>query len=181
MAKTKTTEKRVAEEVLQRPETITIAGTEYEVAPPSVATIIMVSEAVAELPHMSLDSDNLVEDMLREARNCRPIGKAVAVMVLGAKRIREDEERRREARTHGWLHKLPLIGRMFRRGRDTGLLGRLSEKILEDAEPKELQQAMAALIMRMQLGDFFGLTTFLNGVNMTKPTREVGRTTASGR
>ena len=181
----KTIEKRVAEELEQRPETITIAGREYKIAPPSSMTIVLVSEAVAELPQMGLDGDNLVQDVLREARNCRPLGKAVATMILGAKRIREDRENMEKT----CEKKRSFFDRVFGRGagyscgerQETGLLGRLERELMEEATPRELHVAFADLVMRMQLGDFFGLTTFLSGVNMTKPTRKVAKTTASGR
>ena len=195
MGKSKTMQARVADEALERDEAITIGGVTYNVAPPSTATLILVSEAVAELPEMRLDSESLVTDMIREAKNCRPIGKAVATLITGAKRIKKDAEMRELAMAiKKEEDEKPLLKRLFQKKDEEkeALIRLLDEKPLIEtlsdellyAPPAELQAAMAALITRMQLGDFFGLTTFLNGINMTRPTREVAkktRTTASGR
>lgn len=166
----------MADELLQRPETIQIGGKEYIVSPPSVATLILVSEAVAELPELGLDPENIVRDVLREAKHCRPVGKAVATMILGARKAQEGPEEVTVEERFGpfGIFKREVVKTI------PAPLDELSEELLY-APPAELQTAFAVLVQRMQLGDFFGLTTFLNGINVTRPTREVGKTTASGR
>lgn len=174
----KTVQGRVAEEVMQQPETITIGGRIYRVSPPTTGTLVMVSREIATLPKLSLDSENLVYDVLREAKNCEAVGRAVAVLIIGSKKLNEWTKKHE-------LERRGIFARLFGKRRENGgisPLDALSLEILDNASPNELQEAMALLVQRMQLGDFFGLTTFLNAVNHTAPTREVGKkTTVSGR
>lgn len=152
-----TIESRTASEVMQRGQDITIGGKTYSVAPPTVGTLILVSEAVAKIPRLTLNTETVVEDVLREAKNCRAIGDAMAVLILGSKRISANR-------------RFPAC-LLAKRNEQK----RLARRILDTASPREIQEALAELVRRMQLGDFFGLTTFLNGINMTKPTAEVER------
>lgn len=188
----KTIQGRVADEAMQRPETIILGGITYEVAPPTTGTLILASEAVAELPEIRLGEDTLVYDALREAKNCRPIGKAVATLILGSRRIKENEAERAEtAQERKADERKCFLSKIFRnRSRynefhvvdDRPVVEILSEELLDNVPPSELNNGMATLLQRMQLGDFFALTTFLNAVNTTKPTRKVeSKTTASGR
>lgn len=177
MAK-KTIQGRVADEVLQRTETVTLGGKEYEVAPPTVGTLIMVSEEIASLPQLRLDSENLVYDVLREAKNCKAVARAVAVMILGS-RMAANGAKTSETERGGIFAR--LCARRREKAKETPV-DALARELLYSASPEEMQSAVAQLIQRMQLGDFFGLTTFLNAINQTKPTREVEKkTTASGR
>lgn len=49
----------------------------------------------------------------------------------------------------------------------------LAKTLLEELTPRDLHNLTAQLLQRMQLADFFGLTTFLIEINLTRPTREV--------
>lgn len=167
-----TIEQKVSREILQKPEEITIGGKTYMAYPPSVATLIMVSEAVSELPKLELDKENIVSETLRVAKDCRKIGEILAIFLLGAKRIREEEK----TAQNGWKG---LIRRLFGRGRHNAV-DELASRLLEELSPKELQSLAVQLITRMQTIDFFGLITFLIESNMTRPTKVI-ETTASGR
>ncbi|MGX8695364.1 MAG: hypothetical protein ACSW8D_03175 [Prevotella sp.] len=166
----KTTQRRVADEVLQRPEIITIGGCVHKVAPPTVGTLIMVSEEISTLPELKLDMDNLINDVLREAKNCMAVGRAIAVLILGSKKIREA---RLTPAAEPTLWQKIKFGKKKYEVTEPDPVEALSFELLDNASPHELYEAMAKLVQRMQIGDFFGLTTFLNGINTTKPTREV--------
>lgn len=56
----------------------------------------------------------------------------------------------------------------------------LSRELLENASPRELHNALAQLVKKIQVGDFFGLTTFLTEINLMRPTKVVTEQTASG-
>jgi len=174
-----TVQGKVADEVLQRPEIIEIGLMSFCVPPPTTGTLIMVSEELARFPEIKMSEDTLVYDVLREARRCEGIGRAVATILIGAKRIHEFEKKTKAQR-----EKRPcLLSRLFGRKNETkeeNPVTALSRDLLDNASNRDLQEAFAKLIQRMQLGDFFALTTFLNAINQTKPTREVGTTTASG-
>ena len=80
-------ESRVADTVLQRPEEIKIGDRTYTVAPPSVATLILVSEAVSRMPAIDIDRNRIVQGTLAGAKDCRPLGEILAIMILGAKAL----------------------------------------------------------------------------------------------
>lgn len=151
-------EQKVSDTILQQGEEIVVCGKKYIVAPPTPATLIMVSAEVAKLPTIN-DSDMLSET-LRMAKDCAPIGKIAAILILGAKEIRKQRKT--------W----------WRWGATEA--DRLAKSVLEDMTTRQIADLLAVLLGKMQIGDFFVLTTSLKGVNLTKSTREVGAT-ASGR
>lgn len=157
-----TTEKKVADALLQREQEITLSGKVYKVAPPSMATLVLVSECLAELPDELFtatgDDVNLTIEALRSARYARSIGKAIATLILGAKRIRRDNL------LSWWLRWLKQASR----------LDRVALKVLESYPPSELSSVFLQLVSRMEVGDFFALTAFLQGLRVTQPTRGAG-------
>lgn len=155
----KTTEQRVAETILQKEKTVKVGALTFTVAPPSVATLILASEHISRLPQVQLDSDKIVEESLFVARECSAIGEVVATLIIGAKRAQ----------------KTALSRRLHRRR-----VRRLSRKLLTELPPSQLHQLVAELLKGMELGDFFALTTFLIELNLTRPTKVVNETTASG-
>ena len=148
-------EKRVSEALLQEKKVVRLGGADYEVAPPTIATLVKVSELVASLPGQSLDDEKVLGETLRIAKDCTVIAMIVAVMIQG---VQKPEARR-------LLHKSDLQ--------------KLSQKIFHTASPVELKDAMMTLLGHLEVGDFFGLTAFLLEVGITKKTREA-ETTASG-
>ena len=61
-------EKKTKEAVLQQGIKVKIGGKSYEVAPPTIATLILVSEAVARIPKISLDKERITQEVLSWAR-----------------------------------------------------------------------------------------------------------------
>lgn len=153
----KTIEQKVAESILQQPETITIGGKRYAIAKPSTATLIMASAAISKLPKFELDKGTMVTDALREAKNADGVGEVIAIMIVGAK----------------GLNKIGLR-RLIKKRK----LHRMKRMVLEEYGAGELQRLAYKLFTKMEVGDFFGLIAFLSEVNMTKPTKAT--TTASG-
>ena len=169
-------EKKVADAILQQPLEVNIGDRVYSVAPPSVATLILASEAASRMPQVKLDKDNIMNETLAAARFCRPLGEFVAVLILGAKGIREQRENAENARKR---HGFP-----WRRKADKAAVAdakeELVEMLLNELSPTELYELTLQLLQRMQVADFFGLTTFLIETNLTRTTK-VDETTASGR
>lgn len=167
----KTIEQKVAETILQTPEEVTIGGRKYSVAPPSTATLILVSEAVSRLPAVSPETDKIVEYTLAFARDCRPLGEIVAIMILGARGL-ECTEKVKELRLDGSY----LFG-LFKQYREVEVERRIDKKselakeLLETLSPSELHELTATLLKKMQIADFFGLTTFLTEINMLRQTK----------
>lgn len=158
----KTIEQRTAEAVLQKPKEVTVGGRQYTIAPPSIATLILASEAVSHLPALRMDGEAVVEEVLRNAKDCAAIGELTATLLLGAKRIREGRHRRRTLRD--------IICGHGRRETEQEALAR---ELLETLSPRELYKLLSEALVEMQLQDFFGLTTFLTEINLTRPTKKV--------
>ena len=173
MNEQQTIEQRVASAILQQPREIELGGTTYHVAPPTIATIILVSEAISTIPTERLDDEHIVEETLRIAKDCRVIGDILATMILGAKGLTEEVEVE-ERRLFG------LIRRTKKKVVDRK--AELSKRLLEELSPSQLNRAIPMLFKGFELGDFFGTTTFLIGVNVLQPTkgRVENETTAPG-
>lgn len=180
MKERKTTEQQVADTILEKRKRITIGGETYEIAPPTLATVILVSELVSTLPPAP-DTKNkkldILQEVLQNARNSKVLGKIIAVLVLGAKRAEEN-------------HKVPVRinsikpRRFWRRKRTMQYISEvdyLADLILNELSPAQANDVVASALMQLQIPDFFALTTSLTTANQIKPTREVEEDqTASG-
>ena len=176
-------EKKVADTILQRASgSIEIGGVEYPVAPPTVATIIMVSELVSTMPEVDKKTGNILYEVLGTAKDLSVIGKIAAVLILGAKRVKEQ---RKLAKVEGKIRKRSWSWRRFRFVYETATrIGGILEvdyiagRILDEVSPETLLKVVSKRLGLMQIGDFFALTTSLSEANRLKRTKEVG--TASG-
>lgn len=164
-------EEKVADVILERTGGLTIDGVTFEVAPPSPATLILVSEVVATLPKVKLGDNNIMQGILTSAKDWRPVGKVAAILILGAKRIREG--RTVEPKRSWWQQLLHL-----KKTNPIKEVDWLADKVLEEMSPKELMRLVSGRLGSMEMADFFGLTVSLSGANLTKATVEAE--TASG-
>lgn len=177
--KGQTIEQKVAETILQQREEITVGEKKYTAAPASTATLILASEAVSRLPQVTLAPERVVEESLSIAKDCRPLGEIAAILILGAKNLTETVKARQT------VEKRYLWG-LVRRKRETDTervidrKAELAKELLENLSPRELNGLVARLLRRMDLGDFFGLTTFLIEINLLRQTKVGNETTASG-
>ncbi len=175
----KAIEQKVAETILQKADEVTVGGKKYKVAPPSTATLILASEAVARLPKTVLDPQKVVEESLSVAKDCRALGDVAAIMILGArnlaetKKVREKREKRCLWGLFKWNEWVEVEKTIDRKAE-------LAKEILESYSPKELNLLVGGLLQSMELGDFFGLTTFLTEINLLRPTKVETKATASG-
>lgn len=170
-------ETKTADAILQRPVEIKAGDYTYSVAPPTVATLILVSEAVSRLPHVALDSKKVVEECLAVAKDCKALGEIAAILILGAKEVDTPvviEEKQPYSACWGLIKRNKIIRQVERRG-DV-----LARKLLERHTPRDLNSIIAQALSRMQVADFFGLTTFLAEINLIRPTKVVTEATASG-
>ena len=156
----KTIERRTEEVILQTPRRIAIGRRTYRVAQPTAATLIMLSAEISELPTgMVADKElDIFTRTLRYAKDCGGIGRVAAVMMVGA-----------------WLTQFGGIGRAVCRWR----IRCRARRLLANHTSEALNQAMTLMMREMQVSDFFALTAFLTGVNITRATK--AETTASGR
>ena len=177
-----TIEKIVTDAILQRSsDSLEIAGNLYPIAPPTPATLILISEQIAEMPDIRFDTENILLEVLSKARHCKPLGKIAATLILGAKRVNEHRtiivEKAIPKRVFKW-RKLRWVTEFHREQREVEELEHLSTLILEECTNKALREVVTKRFNDMQISDFFGLTTSLSEANLLKRTKEVE--TASG-
>lgn len=174
-----TLEQKVANTILQQATKIKIGDREYKAAPPSVATLILVSEAVARLPHIKLDDEHIATESLAIAKDCAVLGEIAAILILGARNITETvttQETVSKKRLWGlWTQK-----RQVSVTKEIDRKAELSKELLENMSPVALHSLIATVLSKMELGDFFALTTFLTEINLLRQTKVENETTAFG-
>jgi hypothetical protein len=155
--------KRTAEAILETPFTVKVGSKEYEVAPPSCATLIEVSRRIPDVPLVETMGD-MVNEALAAAKDSRAIFEIVAVLILGAKALRRGEK----VTTGRWP---------FRRTRSR--LDALTEELMYECSPAEIKALCGEILARMEVKDFFEFTASLQEVGLIQLTRGA-ETTASG-
>lgn len=174
----KTIEQKTAETLLQQPEAVAVGGKTYMIAPPSIATLVLVSRDIAMLPRVRLDQDRVLECALSIAKNCEDIGYIAADLILGAKRSFETKTIIRKE-TKSIL--LGLFKFSYRKAETITRRKALARELMENLTPQQMHELIGQALLKMQVGDFFGLTTFLTEINLTKPTKVEIEATAPGR
>lgn len=168
-------EKKVAETVLQQTTPIKVGNKTYQTAPPSTATLILVSEAVSRLPQVKFDlkkEESIVQPCLAIAKDCSAIGEIAAILILGAKGLTGVVKERIETQE-------PRFFGLFKRKRVVEVertidrKAELAKELLEDHTPLELFNLVTKQLGTMQLGDFFATTTFLIEINLLRQTKVV--------
>lgn len=177
-----TLEKTVSDAILQKDaDTIDIGGVTYAITPATVGTVIMVSELISGLPEINKEAGDVLQEVLGTARGFSVLGKIAAVLILGAKRVKE----KRMITTEQPVERQRFSWRKFRREtittghrREVPEVDYIAERILDEVSSDTLIRVVTRRLSLMQLGSFFELTTFLSGANLLRRTREVE--TASG-
>lgn len=179
MAEKKTLEEKVADTILEKVEELSVGSKTYQVAPPSTATLILVSEAVSRLPRVVADPDNVVEESLSIAKDCRALGDIAAILILGARHLTERmkvQQTREKRYLWGFIRRKEVVEVEEVRDRKA----ELAKELLETYSPKALNMLVGGLLNKMEIGDFFGLTTFLIEINLMHQTKVETEATASG-
>lgn len=164
----KTIEQTVAETILEQPFEIKVGKKSYQVASASTATLILVSEAISQLPHIALDTEKVVEETLSVAKDCRVLGDIAAILILGSKNI---TEKKKVPQIKEKRYLCGLIRRPYTVEIETTVdkKAELARELLEEVSPRELNLIVSQILSRMQIADFFGLTTFLTELNLLHP------------
>lgn len=179
-----TIEQKVASAILERPTgVLEIAGKRYEIASPSVSTLILVSEIVSTLPVVSKDipKEDIVASVLHYAKDYGRLGEICAVLILGRKGITEERTVMKvteERRLFGLIRRRRKVSEKVTIDRKA----ELAAVIMDEVRPSVMMNVIVRRLRDMEIGDFFGITTSLSEANLLRPTAEVeDRTTASGR
>lgn len=172
--KKETLEKRVVDTLLERDsDVLRIDGEVFTIASPTVATLMLVSEVVAELPIVNGNADNALVEVLATAKDMGAVGKITAILILGAKRVHEQRMitvREAEAR---WRWTWRGRKRELIPAQEVAEVEWLARKVLDEVSPKELLKIVQKRLLLLEVGDFFGLTTSLSEANQLRATREV--------
>lgn len=165
-------EKRAADTLLERGTDVTVGGHRYSVAPPSLATLMEVSGLIGGAGGWDdvSDEDSVASVALMRAKDAPMICEVVSTLILGAKS---------PVRATSWLESMWLRVKGWKRNDGKRAVSYeadkklLEDRLRHDVTPSELLALLTTLMEGMELGAFFGITTFLRELNVAKPTREV--------
>lgn len=165
-----TIESRVADTILEKKiGTVTIDGVKYDIAPPTVATLILVSKIISRFPVVEkVSGAAVVNAVLHHAKDYTALGELAAVMILGARGL--TEKRDIIIRKRKWFGLRTVVEQR------TEIIDRKSEiaaKIIETYSPSDLYNLIISQLNNLDIPSFFVITTSLSEANMLKPTREV--------
>lgn len=144
----KTIEQKVSDVILEKSSTIKIKDREFEVAAPTLATLIRISDLISTLPKVEMDKNDYISESLKIAKDCSVISEIVATMIVGV-----DTPKAR-------FYQKPIIEE-------------LSEFISKKCTIVELKELIVQLILMLEIPSFFAFTTSLIEINLIKRTREV--------
>lgn len=176
----KTIEQQVADAILERPsDVLTVGDRKFPIAPPTPATLIMISSLVSTMPAVNRKARNIIVEVFGKAKDLSVIGRIVATMILGAKRIREERTVKvthtEYVRRWSW-RRLRSVSEERAVTDEVPEIEWLSDKLLDEVTPQTLLKLTAKRIGLMQIPDFFELTTSLSETNLTRRTKEVEET-----
>lgn len=165
-----TIESRVASAILQRNiASIEIDGVKYDIAPPTLATLIRVSEIVATLPVVDatkIEPKDRMYSALQNARNYKNIGEIIGVLIVGAKNeigTKMIDVKRRGF--FGLFRKKKRIESTFNRAAELG------DAIMNNIRPSLIYELILKLLQQNEITTFFAITTSLSAANIIKPTK----------
>ncbi len=168
----KTLEYFVSKEVLQEQEEIKVGGFTFNAAPATVATMILVSRYISQLPQLNIDSKStdVLKEVLAAAPDCECLGDIAAIMILGSKDIIKQKK----------VPVFRLFGRVIlSKEVDYDYTKELGRKLIDNLDPQHLNELLGKLFARTKPDFFFGTIIFLNEVNLLRKTKGE-KTTASG-
>lgn len=172
-----TIEAAAADAILQQPHEVEIAGRRYQIAPPTPATLFLVSKQISYLPPINPSAKNVLAEVLSKAKDCRPVTRIAAILILGAKRINERhsvavvrkdliEPGPAKGLRHLFKRQKP---RIVERDHIMLEIDWLSAQIAENMTIQELSQLVITELGGLGIGDFFGLTASLSAGNLLRP------------
>lgn len=163
-----TIESRVAATILERTvSTLEIEGVTYNIAPPTIGTLILASEIVSFFPQIDdVDDKQRIFMALFKAKDFKMLADLAAVLILGSKRLTEEREVTVEKR-----HLFGLIKRKHRVKKTVDLRAELAKKILDNVRPSVLFEVIVKRLRDNEIMTFFAITTSLNAANILKPTK----------
>lgn len=177
-----TIEQSVADAILQHRSSIEVDGKAYEIASPTPATLILISSLISTLPRIEKNPKDILQEVLRVAKDYSIIGEIAAILILGAKRVEEkcivETDEFIIEKVFSW-RKLKYKSVAKKRIKEVLEKDALSHALLYNCSIDVISKIIATRLKDMQVSSFFAVTTSLYEVNLISPTKEV-ETTASG-
>lgn len=160
----KSTETKVKETLLQESIKVQIGEREYNMPPTTIATLVMVSEAISKIPTIKLENENnILGESIFMAKYANNIADAIAILVLGAKGC-EVEKVITDKKFFGLI---PIKETIIEFKKEE-----LSSYITENLNFKEINELIVKVLSNMDIAFFFGIITSLNEINLIRRTRE---------
>ena len=158
-------EEQVAQTLLEEPTTVTIGGEAYQVAPPSIFTLVRASKYISKIPTDTINEGNILGSIIHNAEEYENIAWAIAVILLGK----------------DFTQIVTYPKWQFWRKKKNITKGEMLAKKLINTPITEVSAAFFKVLGQIDIRAFFVITTSLKGMMITKPTKEVeNQTTASG-
>lgn len=158
-------EEKVAQTLLEEPTTVTIGGEAYQVAPPSIFTLVRASKYISKIPTDTISEGNIFGSIIHNAEEYENIAWAISVIVLG----NDFTEVETYPKWQFWKRKKSVT-----KGEN------LFKKLMK-TPITEVTDTFFKVLGQIDIRAFFVITTSLKGMMITKPTKEVEtETTASG-
>lgn len=163
-----TIESRVAATILERSVgTLEIEGVKYDIAPPTLGTLILASEIVSVFPEVAdVEDKQRLFKALFMAKDYKMLAELAAVLILGAKHLSEERDVTVVKRSFfGLIKRKRIVKQTF------DLRAELAEKILLNVRPSVLFDVIVKRLRDNEIMTFFAITTSLNAANILKPTK----------
>ena len=150
-------EEKVAQTLLEEPTTIIIGGEAYQVAPPSIITLVRASKYISKIPTDTISEGNIFGSIIHNAEEYENIAWAISVIVLGNDFT--------EVETYPkW--------QFWRKNKNITKGETLAKKLMK-TPITEVTDAFFKVLGQIDIRAFFVITTSLKGMMITKPTKEV--------
>ncbi|MBR5043001.1 MAG: hypothetical protein IKX67_07145 [Bacteroidales bacterium] len=137
--------------VFERPIEIKAGCWKFTLPRPTFATLVAISEVIAELPSTKGSLEHAVSESLAIAPKCKPIGRMAAMLLFGV----PDRRWFRALRDMIWRRKVKRYG----------------EYLMRILTPEEMKNLVLGTLEEAGTGFFFGLTTSLIEVNILRRTK----------
>lgn len=154
-------ESKVADEILQRTIDIKVGGKTYKVEPPTLNTLVLISEQIARLRKIS-DEDNPLLWTLSNGKQALIVAEILTILLLGSK-LKDVKTVSKKA---FWFIKLK---------KEVALKEIVRSEIM-NLKLDDTGYLLSELFKKLDLSSFFFLITSLKEENLTKATK----TTQSG-
>ena len=157
-------EEKAADTILQKPIEVKVGSKTYEVAKPTLATLMEVSKYISLLPDAgTIDKNDIVPFILSNASNAGAIlAKIAAVLIIGAQGIQKIAQKRKK-RAFLWFYRTCTETKSN--------VDALSEEIAINVSCEELNGIISEALSHQSIGFFLSSIISLKGASISEKTK----------